>query len=85
MPLSWPWNHLLLKEACGPPWLRNRSWRTAGPLDSAAGIGRGGRGLAQKLRSGDFPLPYLGEGPITCPGDLVSHERGVPLGPNPRA
>ena len=35
------------------------------------------RGLARNLRSGDFPLPYLGEGPITCPGDLESHERRV--------
>ena len=29
-----------------------------GPPDRAAGTAGGGHGLARKLQSGDFPLPY---------------------------
>jgi hypothetical protein len=52
-------SHPPQKEAGDPTWVRNRSGRTTGPPDRAAGTAGGGRGLDRKLRSDGLPIYYL--------------------------
>jgi hypothetical protein len=58
------------------PWGCRSCHRVTYESSNRPGSSRG-RGLARKLRSGDFPLPYLGEGTIHPPeGSGITRKKG---------